>query len=137
MACVTGVTCGLGGLTGPDGPGRPYAVEGCVVGALCLALWRARRATLRASGHSSAVRKRNCNRNRVPCGRSVVDGYIVDLLGSCSYDTVAQLAPRLLGGDAKRWERLAVMYGSARQMPVLAPYLPTDAPRLRYGSALQ
>ncbi|PNW86054.1 hypothetical protein CHLRE_03g209281v5 [Chlamydomonas reinhardtii] len=70
----------------------------------------------------------------------VIDGYIEELMTGQAYDTAVQLAGRLLGGQAQRWERFVYLFAQVRQLPKLVPYIPTDHPRLRtavYDMALQ
>eukprot|EP00198_Chlamydomonas_reinhardtii_P010064 XP_001699401.1 vacuolar assembly protein [Chlamydomonas reinhardtii] len=72
--------------------------------------------------------------------KCVIDGYIEELMTGQAYDTAVQLAGRLLGGQAQRWERFVYLFAQVRQLPKLVPYIPTDHPRLRtavYDMALQ
>ncbi|MEW5317234.1 MAG: hypothetical protein WDW38_008551 [Sanguina aurantia] len=66
----------------------------------------------------------------------VVQGYIEDLLTREAYDAAAQLSPRLLKDNRALWERWVYLFAQTRQLPKLAPFIPTDSPRLR-GSAYE
>ncbi|GLC58944.1 hypothetical protein PLESTB_001420000 [Pleodorina starrii] len=71
---------------------------------------------------------------------TVVGGYIEELLTRQAYDRAVELSERLLKDSAKLWERWVYMFAQVRQLPKLAPRLPTDNPRLRsqaYEMALQ
>lgn len=56
--------------------------------------------------------------------------YMQYLVDSEQYDAAAELAPRVLRGDAAAWERWVYAFGQRRQLPLLAPRLPTVEPRL-------
>jgi len=43
----------------------------------------------------------------------------------------AALCPRLLQGNAAAWERWVYMFAQVRQLPLLAPHIPVEEPRLR------
>ena len=53
------------------------------------------------------------------------------LLDDSKFEQAAKLCPRLLKGDGEAWERWVYMFAQARQLPVLAPYIPVQEPRLR------
>jgi hypothetical protein len=55
----------------------------------------------------------------------VVESYIDDLLRHEAYDTAAQLSPRLLKDNVDLWERWVFLFAQTRQLPKLAPYIPT------------
>ena len=55
----------------------------------------------------------------------VVQSYIDDLLRHEAYDTAAQLSPRLLKDNVDLWERWVFLFAQTRQLPKLAPYIPT------------
>ena len=58
-----------------------------------------------------------------PC--QVVQGYIESLLQREAYEEAARLSPRLLKDNAGMWERWAYLFAQTRQLPKLAPYIPT------------
>ena len=57
----------------------------------------------------------------------VVQSYIDDLLQREAYEAAAQLSPRLLNDDVDMWERWVFLFAQTRQLPKLAPYLPTGS----------
>ncbi len=59
----------------------------------------------------------------------MVHGYIADLLRRSAFAEAAALSRRLLREDAALWERMAYLFAQARQLHLLAPYLPTGARR--------
>ena len=54
-----------------------------------------------------------------------VHAYISWLLSSGSFEQAALMSRRLLGGSAAAWERWVYLFAQARQLPLLAPHLPT------------
>ena len=54
-----------------------------------------------------------------------MQGYIDDLLKREAYETAAQLSPRLLKKNGALWERWVYLFAQIRQLPKLAPYIPT------------
>lgn len=55
----------------------------------------------------------------------VVQGYIDALLHKQAYEAAARLSPRLLKGNAAMWEQWVYLFAQTRQLPKLAPYIPT------------
>ena len=73
--------------------------------------------------------------DRVPTDRRVrdviADAYIRSHLDANDPARGASLCPRLLGTDARAWERwIARFAATPRALPHLAPYVPTEHPRL-------
>eukprot|EP00192_Tetraselmis_astigmatica_P002353 CAMPEP_0117695968 /NCGR_PEP_ID=MMETSP0804-20121206/28429_1 /TAXON_ID=1074897 /ORGANISM="Tetraselmis astigmatica, Strain CCMP880" /LENGTH=974 /DNA_ID=CAMNT_0005510089 /DNA_START=546 /DNA_END=3468 /DNA_ORIENTATION=+ len=62
---------------------------------------------------------------------NVAQSYLEHLLGTSQFHKAAELCPRLLQGNAAAWERWVYMFAQARQLPVLAPFIPVEEPRLR------
>ncbi|XP_024396785.1 vacuolar protein sorting-associated protein 41 homolog [Physcomitrium patens] len=57
--------------------------------------------------------------------------YLDHLLLERQYDKAAELCPKLLRGSASAWERWVFHFAHLRQLPSLAPYIPTSNPQLR------
>lgn len=57
--------------------------------------------------------------------------YLGHLLAQCEYERAAAMCPALLRGSAEAWERWVFHFAHLRQLPALAPYIPTVAPELR------
>ena len=57
--------------------------------------------------------------------------YLDHLVLERQYGKAAQLCPKLLKGNAAAWERWVFHFASLRQLPALAPYIPTANPQLR------
>ena len=55
----------------------------------------------------------------------MVQAYIESLLQREAYEEAARLSPRLLKDNAGMWERWAYLFAQTRQLPKLAPYIPT------------
>ncbi|KAF5836122.1 hypothetical protein DUNSADRAFT_6375 [Dunaliella salina] len=62
-----------------------------------------------------------------------VQAFIGWLLSSGSFERAASMSWRLLGRSASAWERWVYLFAQARHLPLLAPHLPTESPRLRSG----
>ncbi|GAX72786.1 hypothetical protein CEUSTIGMA_g242.t1 [Chlamydomonas eustigma] len=61
----------------------------------------------------------------------VVQAYMDDLLQREAYEAAAQLSPRLLKQNEGMWEKWVYLFAQTRQLPKLAPHIPTENPRLR------
>ncbi|KAH7276323.1 hypothetical protein KP509_39G002800 [Ceratopteris richardii] len=57
--------------------------------------------------------------------------YLDHLLLERQYARAAALCPKLLRGSAAAWERWVFHFAHLRELPVLAPYIPTSDPQLR------
>lgn len=57
--------------------------------------------------------------------------YLDHLILERQYDKAAELCPKLLRGSAPAWERWVFHFAHLRQLPSLAPYIPTSNPQLR------
>jgi hypothetical protein len=57
--------------------------------------------------------------------------YLDHLVLERQYAKAAQLCPKLLKGNAAAWERWVFHFAHLRQLPALAPYIPTANPQLR------
>jgi hypothetical protein len=57
--------------------------------------------------------------------------YLDHLILERQYDKAAALCPKLLRGSAAAWERWVFHFTQLRQLPSLAPYIPTSNPQLR------
>jgi len=57
--------------------------------------------------------------------------YLDRLLSDGQASKAAALCPRLLRGSAAAWERWVFHFAHLRQLPCLAPYIPTQAPQLK------
>ncbi|BBN13096.1 vacuolar protein sorting-associated protein 41 [Marchantia polymorpha subsp. ruderalis] len=57
--------------------------------------------------------------------------YLDHLVLERQYAQAASLCPKLLRGSAAAWERWVFLFAHVRQLPVLAPYIPTSNPQLR------
>ncbi|KAG1680753.1 hypothetical protein FOA52_008086 [Chlamydomonas sp. UWO 241] len=61
----------------------------------------------------------------------VVQAYIDDLLTREDYESAAAMSGRLLKDNVGMWERWVFLFAQVRQLPRLAPHIPTERPRLR------
>ena len=57
--------------------------------------------------------------------------YLDRLLSDGESSKAAALCPRLLRGSAAAWERIVFHFAHLRQLPCLAPYIPTESPVLK------
>ncbi|MCO5579749.1 hypothetical protein L7F22_033609 [Adiantum nelumboides] len=57
--------------------------------------------------------------------------YLDHLILERQYAQAAALCPKLLRGSAAAWERCVFQFAQLRQLPALAPYIPTSNPQLR------
>eukprot|EP00899_Mesostigma_viride_P008015 jgi/Mesvir1/17214/Mv07628-RA.1 len=57
--------------------------------------------------------------------------YVEYLLAAKRYEEAARLCPKLLRGVASTWERFVFHFAHLRQLPCLAPHIPTSKPVLR------
>ena len=57
--------------------------------------------------------------------------YLDRLLLDGEASKAAALCPRLLRGSAAAWERIVFHFAHLRQLPCLAPYIPTESPVLK------
>ncbi|MCO5553723.1 hypothetical protein L7F22_007249 [Adiantum nelumboides] len=63
--------------------------------------------------------------------RGVGSRYLDHLILERQYAQAAALCPKLLRGSAAAWERCVFQFAQLRQLPALAPYIPTSNPQLR------
>ncbi|BDA42740.1 Vacuolar protein sorting-associated protein 41 homolog [Coccomyxa sp. Obi] len=61
----------------------------------------------------------------------VTQRYLEHLVSQRRFDEAAQVCSRLLKDNAAGWERWVYVFAQLRQLPALAPYIPTKEPRLR------
>ncbi|KIY92214.1 Vacuolar protein sorting-associated like protein 41 [Monoraphidium neglectum] len=61
---------------------------------------------------------------------AVVQAYLAHVTAAGDWATAAGLLPRLLKDKVALWERWVYEFGQARQLPLLAPVLPTKRPAL-------
>ncbi|KAI5078208.1 hypothetical protein GOP47_0005879 [Adiantum capillus-veneris] len=57
--------------------------------------------------------------------------YLDHLILERQYAQAAALCPKLLRGSAAAWERCVFQFAQLRQLPALAPHIPTSNPQLR------
>ena len=57
--------------------------------------------------------------------------YLGHLLAQHEYERAAAMCPALLRGSTEAWERWVFHFAHLRQLPALAPHIPTTAPQLR------
>eukprot|EP00250_Pteridium_aquilinum_P016332 c23054_g2_i1 orf=454-3357(-) len=57
--------------------------------------------------------------------------YLDHLILERQYAQAASLCPKLLRGSAAAWERWVFHFAHLRELPILAPYIPTSNPQLR------
>eukprot|EP00736_Rhodelphis_marinus_P005752 Rmarinus@m.24945 len=62
--------------------------------------------------------------------RDIGEKYLGALITKGDFERAASLAPRLLQGDARAWEKWVLIFHKCEKLGVLAPYIPTEKPRL-------
>ncbi|KAL2623253.1 hypothetical protein R1flu_003458 [Riccia fluitans] len=81
--------------------------------------------------HEKALAAVEAGKARPELMEEVGSRYLDHLLLERQYAQAASLCPKLLRGSAPAWERWVFHFAHLRQLPVLAPYIPTSNPQLR------
>ncbi|KAL3690864.1 hypothetical protein R1sor_004515 [Riccia sorocarpa] len=81
--------------------------------------------------HEKALAAVEAGQARPELMEEVGSRYLDHLLLERQYAQAASLCPKLLRGSAAAWERWVFHFAHLRQLPVLAPYIPTSDPQLR------
>lgn len=81
--------------------------------------------------HEKALAAVQAGKARTELLEEVGSRYLDHLVLERQYAQAAALCPKLLRGSAAAWERWVFHFAHLRQLPVLAPYIPTRYPQLR------
>ncbi|KAM7259595.1 hypothetical protein ACFE04_015336 [Oxalis oulophora] len=81
--------------------------------------------------HEKALAAVEAGQGRTDLLDEVGTRYLDHLIVERKYAEAASLCPKLLRGSSSAWERWVFHFAHLRQLPVLAPYMPTENPKLR------
>lgn len=81
--------------------------------------------------HEKALAAVQAGKARTELLEEVGSRYLDHLVLERQYGQAAALCPKLLRGSAAAWERWVFHFAHLRQLPILAPYIPTSNPQLR------
>jgi hypothetical protein len=69
---------------------------------------------------------------RIHSVRHIQEAFLNHLIAKGSYDEAAAICPNLLQGDPDLWQSWIAAFSEKGQTKALAPYIPTENPRLSY-----
>lgn len=81
--------------------------------------------------HEKALAAVQAGKARKELLEEVGSRYLDHLILERQYAQAAALCPKLLRGSAAAWERWVFHFAHLRELPILAPYIPTSSPQLR------